>query len=307
LSELSAKVMSEIAQVVVGKKEIVENIWVALLSEGHVLLEGVPGIAKTLIAKSFAGTLGCQFKRIQFTPDLLPADILGSYVYNPVDGRFTIRRGPIFTNLLLADEVNRAPPKTQSALLECMQEMQVTIEGNTFPLEAPFQVLATQNPIELEGTYPLPEAQIDRFLFKLELGYPTEDEELEMMTAREGLSEPVVKNATGPRSIMQAREAAAQVHIGKEVKEYIKDLVFVTRRDSRLMLGASPRVSLALMKASKTRAAVRGRDYATPDDVKALLHPVLCHRLILKPEAELEGLTAGKVIEEVAQQVKVPT
>ncbi|MFB0543194.1 MAG: AAA family ATPase [Candidatus Bathyarchaeia archaeon] len=299
-------VIDEVQKVIVGKRDVLENILIALLSDGHVILEGVPGIAKTMMAKNVARTLGCEFRRIQFTPDLLPADIVGTYVYEPNKGSFYLRKGPIFANIVLADEINRAPPKTQSALLECMQEKQVTIEGNTLLLPGPFMVLATQNPIELAGTYPLPEAQIDRFIFRLILGYPTEEEEVTILNRMDRYDEPVADEVTDQETIVSMQRAISKVHVDQNIIHYIKDLIFQTREDNRILLGGSPRASVVLLRASKARAAIQGRDFVLPDDVKALVDPVLNHRLILRPEVELAGTDVHKVIVDILSEVKVP-
>ena len=303
----SKRIADEVQKVIVGKRELIENILAALLSNSHVILEGVPGIAKTMMARNFARTLGCEFRRIQFTPDLLPADIVGTYVYEPNTSSFRLRRGPVFTHILLGDEINRAPPKTQSALLEAMQERQVTIEGNTFPLLNPFMVLATQNPIELAGTYPLPEAQIDRFIFKLIVGYPTEEEEIAIMNRMDRFEEPTVDPVINRETIVSMERAIPHVYADQKIVEYIRDLTFRTRRDNRILLGGSPRASLFLLRSSKARAAVLGRDYVIPDDVKVLADPVFNHRLILKPEVELAGTSVHQVIADILAEVKVPT
>ena len=304
---MSKRIADEVQKVIVGKRELIENIMVALLSNSHVILEGVPGIAKTMMARNFARSLGCEFRRIQFTPDLLPADIVGTFVYEPNTGSFHLRRGPVFTHILLGDEINRAPPKTQSALLESMQERQVTIEGNTFPLLRPFMVLATQNPIELAGTYPLPEAQIDRFIFKLIVGYPTEGEEIAIMNRMDRFEEPTVDPVINRETIVSMQRAIPNVYADPKIVEYIRDIVFQTRRDNRILLGGSPRASLFLLRSSKAKATVLGRDYIIPDDVKALADPVLNHRLILKPEVELAGTDVHQVIADILSEVKVPT
>lgn len=300
------RISKELSKVVVGKEEVIENIFIALLSNAHVLLEGVPGIAKTHIAKSFSASLGCKFKRIQFTPDLLPMDILGSNVFNQRTGKFEFKEGPIFANIILADEINRAPPKTQSALLECMQERQVTIEGKTYVLPSPFLVLATQNPIELEGTYPLPEAQIDRFLMRVLVGYPSgKGEEVEILRKKESEVEGV-SAVTSPQEITRLQKLVHRVRVDESIKDYISEVVIQTRRREDLILGASPRASIALQQASRVRAAILGRDFVIPDDVKALAVPVLNHRLVLKPEVELEGKNVIAVIKEVLSAVEVP-
>ena len=298
------RLTGELSKVVVGKEDVIEKIFICLLSNGHVLLEGVPGIAKTHIAKNFSAALGCRFKRIQFTPDLLPMDIIGSNVYLQRSGEFVFKEGPIFANVVLADEVNRSPPKTQSALLECMQERQATVEGRTYPLPSPFIVLATQNPIELEGTYPLPEAQVDRFLMKVLVDYPSKEEELKILEMKEG--EKTVKAVTSAREIVRLSREVEKVYVDPSIKSYITEIVVRTRKSPDLLLGASPRASIALQLTAKVHAALRGRDFVIPDDVKAMLVPVLNHRLILKPEAELEGKTVLDVIRSIEASVEIP-
>ena len=286
----------EIAKVYVGADTTIEVLLVALLSQGHVLLEGVPGIAKTTLVKAFALTLGCSFKRIQFTPDLLPADITGTYVLDLRDQSFVLRHGPIFANVVLGDEINRAPAKTQSALLEAMQEAQVTIDGHTERLTAPFMVLATQNPVEHEGVYLLPEAQLDRFMFKLNLGYPTYAEERHLLrTYNQPLAE-VIQVLT-PEDILRFGQAASTVFIDEELMDYIVRLVGFTREHPKVLLGGSPRASLALMRCAKVRAFLHGRDFVLPDDIRFLAPYVLEHRVLLTPEAELEGSTSRAIVQ----------
>ena len=304
IKNLWNRLREELSKVVVGKEDIIEKIFICLLSNGHVLLEGVPGIAKTHIAKNFSAALGCKFKRIQFTPDLLPMDIIGSNVYIQKTGEFVFKEGPIFANIILADEVNRSPPKTQSALLECMQERQVTVEGKTYPLPSPFMVLATQNPIELEGTYPLPEAQVDRFLMKVLVDYPTKEEEIKILEMKEG--EKTVRAITSAREIVRLSKEVERIYVDPSIRNYITELVTRTRKSPDLLLGASPRASIALQHTARVHAALRGRDFVTPDDVKAMLVPVLNHRLILKPEAELEGKTVFDVIRAIESSVEIP-
>ncbi|MHA1606846.1 MAG: AAA family ATPase [Candidatus Freyarchaeota archaeon] len=300
-------ILDEFRKVIVGKIDVFENLLIALLCNGHVLLEGVPGVAKTFMAKTFARTLGCSFKRIQFTPDLLPSDILGTYVFNQKSGEFMFRPGPIFANVILADEINRAPPKTQSALLEAMQERQVTVEGVTHPLPSPFIVIATQNPIETsEGVYPLPEAQLDRFLFKLTVDYPTEDEEVEILRRRLNVAAEEVTPVTSPEIIIKMQGIVKNVYIAPEIMDYIRELVIRTRRHPQILLGGSPRASIVLMEGAMARAALNGRDYVIPDDVKAIAKQTFVHRLILRPEAELEGITAERLVERLLEEVPVP-
>ncbi len=300
------RLKQEMSKVVVGKLDVIEKIFICLMSEGHALLEGVPGIAKTHIAKNFSAALGCKFKRIQFTPDLLPMDIIGSNIYIQRTGEFVFREGPIFANVILADEINRSPPKTQSALLECMQERQVTVEGKTYRLPSPFLVLATQNPVELEGTYPLPEAQVDRFLMKIHVGYPSREEELEILKMKEGREERVRSVTSASEIVRLSREISSKVYLDPSIREYIAELVLKTRQSPDLLLGASPRASIALMNTARVKAALEGRDFVIPDDVKSVLFPVLNHRLILKPETELEGKTVADVIRSIEASVEVP-
>jgi MoxR-like ATPase len=300
------KILSEVRKAVIGKGDVIQNIFIALLCNEHVLLEGVPGVAKTHMAKNFANVLGCTFKRIQFTPDMLPSDIIGTNVLDAKTGDFILRKGPIFANIVLADEINRAPPKTQSALLECMQEQQVTIEGVKHVLKPPFMVLATQNPVEMEGTYPLPEAQVDRFLFKLIVDYPNEREEVDLLKMMHNPEDVELDSVTNPEIIASMQNAVRTVHIDENIMEYIRDIVFKTRNDPRVLLGGSPRVSIAMLKGAKARAAILGRDYSTPDDIKAVAKHVLLHRLILKPEVELGGLSIDKVISDMLNEVTVP-
>ena len=303
---------SEIGKVIVGQKEMVERLVVGLLGNGHILLEGVPGLAKTLAIKTLAAAMKAKFQRIQFTPDLLPADLIGTQIYNQRDGNFFIRKGPIFSNFILADEINRAPAKVQSALLEAMQERQVTIGEQTFKLEEPFLVLATQNPIEQEGTYPLPEAQLDRFLMKIVLHYPGESEEREIL-ARYGASSVAhdlesmgLARLAGGDTVVRFRQRVGQVRVEEGIVAYVQKLIAGTRRSPHLHLGASPRGGIALLKTSQCLAAVRGRDFVVPDDVKEMALAVLRHRVILRPEAELEGLTPDTVISQILDGIPVP-
>jgi MoxR-like ATPase len=301
-------ILAALAQVIVGKTEVLEHILAGVLANGHILIEDNPGLAKTLIARLVAGTLDLGFKRIQFTPDLLPSDITGSFLFDQRQARFEFRPGPIFTNVLLADEINRATPKTQSALLEAMQESQVTVEGKRFPLEAPFLVIATQNPIELEGTYPLPEAQLDRFLLRVAVGYPDAEEELEILARRRRRRDDTI--AVAPvisRAELLAMQAALEdVHVADVTARYIVDIVRATRADHRVALGASPRGALALLKLSRALAALRRRDFVLPDDVKAMTVPALAHRLVLKPELWASRVSAAQVVQSLLAQVPAP-
>lgn len=301
-------VLSEVGKVIVGKENVLKMILATILADGHVLIEDLPGLAKTLMAKSFAGALGLDFKRVQFTPDLLPSDIIGVSVFNQKTLEFEFRKGPVFTNILLADEVNRSPPKTQSALLEAMQERQVTVEGKTYPLPRPFVVIATQNPIEQEGTYPLPEAQLDRFLVRLHVGYPTKEEELEILRRRIGRKsdEVSVSPVVTAEEVLEMQRAVEDVYVSDPVLEYIVDIVEATRRDKKdVEVGASPRGSLALLKLARAYAAM-GRDYVIPDDVKAVAIPALSHRLILKRELWYTKVSQEKVMAKILERVPVP-
>lgn len=304
--EISQEVMSEVARVIVGMGDTLQMLLIGLLTNSHVLLEGVPGLAKTVAAKTFAEALGISFNRIQFTPDLLPSDCTGSMVFDQSKGDFVIRKGPLFGNIILADEINRTAPKTQAALLEAMGEKQVTIEGKTYVLDKPFMVVATQNPIEQEGTYPLPEAQLDRFLFKLWLDYPPEEDEVEIMARQLSGNKINIDGVTTGEEIIELQRLTDTVFVNNILLEYIRDIVFKTRNDPQIAIGCGPRASLNLMKASKARAALLGRDYVTPDDIKVLCVPILNHRIGLKAEAELEGLSTTAVINRILSEVPVP-
>jgi MoxR-like ATPase len=301
-------VRDEVARVVVGQDNIVSGIVTALLARGHVLLEGVPGVAKTLTVKAVAASLDLEARRVQFTPDLMPSDVTGQLILDGGDFRF--RPGPVFTNVLLADEINRTPPKTQAALLEAMEERQVTAEGVTHPLPDPFVVIATQNPVEYEGTYPLPEAQLDRFLFKLVMGYPDAEQESEILARHDAGLDPhdlsAVRAVAGPAELQAAREAVDDVHAEAVVRDYIVALVRATRDAPSVTLGVSPRGAAMLLHAAKAWAWLSGRDFVTPDEVKAVAKPTLRHRLQLRPEVELEGATADGVLEQVLTSVPVP-
>jgi MoxR-like ATPase len=305
---VSGTLLDAVETVIVGKRPVLERVLWAILGDGHLLIEDVPGLAKTLIAKSFAASLGLSFRRVQFTPDLLPADITGTYVFDRKTGEFVLRRGPIFTNVLLADEINRAPPKTQSALLEAMQERQATLEGETFRLDRPFFVIATQNPIEHEGTYPLPEAQVDRFLLKIDVGYPTREQEIEVLERRRKrkADEATLEAVTSPAEVQALQAAIEDVHVDPALEGYMADIVAATRVHSQVEIGASPRGSLALLKVSRARAAIAGRDFVTPDDVKSVAVPALAHRLILKPDPWIRGVRTSSVMADVLGQVLVP-
>ena len=308
IQQHAARILDEVERAVIGKRSALELVLMGLLADGHVLLEDYPGLAKTLAARSFAQVTSTGFNRIQFTPDLMPSDVTGSSIWNQRDADFEFRPGPIFTNLLLADEINRAPPKTQAALLEAMQERQVTIEAVTHRLARPFLVLATQNPIEYEGTYPLPEAQLDRFLLRVSFGYPSADDEWEVLARRmkrredEVELEPVVDGPT----LVQLQAAIEDVHVGDAVGGYIVALVAATRTSPSTAVGASPRGSLALLKLSRCKAALSGRDFVTPDDVKAVAVPALAHRLMLKPELWVQQLAAEDIVRNIVEQVPTP-
>jgi len=309
VGSLSEQMLEQVERAVVGKREALELVLLGLLADGHVLIEDYPGLAKTLIARSFAQVSSMTFARIQFTPDLMPSDVTGGSIYNQRDGAFQFQPGPAFTNLLLGDEINRAPPKTQAALLEAMQERQVTIDGETHRLEPPFLVLATQNPIEYEGTYPLPEAQLDRFLLRISVGYPEREDEATMLERRgerkrEQITlEPVVDGPT----LLAMQRAIEDVHVSTSIRHYIVDLVRATRDSSRAQVGASPRGSLALYTLSRARAALNGRDFVTPDDVKLIAVPALSHRLTLPPELWVQRVRPEEVVEDVLRTVPTPT
>ncbi len=304
----SARVLDEVGRAVVGKREALELVMLALLADGHVLIEDYPGLAKTLMARSFAEATSLRFGRVQFTPDLMPSDVTGSSIYNQRESDFEFRAGPIFTNLLLADEINRAPPKTQAALLEAMQERQVTIEGVTHPLERPFVVLATQNPIEYEGTYPLPEAQLDRFLIRIGVGYPSRDDEWEVLGRRleRRADEVELRPVIDAADLLGMQRAIEHVHVADAVGRYIVDLVRATRESPRVQVGSSPRGTLAVLKLSRARAALGGRDFVTPDDVKAVATPALAHRLALRPELWVQRVRGEDVVQEVLDSVPTP-
>lgn len=307
-SQLQVKrILDNIGNVMIGKEHVAELSIVALLAGGHVLLEDVPGVGKTLMVRSLAKSVGAEFKRIQFTPDLLPSDVTGSSIYNPKELRFEFRPGPIMGNIVLADEINRTSPKTQAALLEGMEEASVTVDGNTLSLGSPFFVMATQNPIEYEGTYPLPEAQLDRFLFKMNMGYPTPDEEVQILHTTEK-RQPIneLQAVITLEELQDMQKQVKGVHVDVTVKEYIVDLVNRTRTHQSVYLGASPRGSVALMKAAQAYAYIHGRDYVLPDDVQYLAKYVLPHRIILKSEAKFEGMTADQVVKKVIDRTPIP-
>ncbi|MDR0291646.1 MAG: MoxR family ATPase [Elusimicrobium sp.] len=310
-----AELKRSIAKVIVGQDDLVEKILTALLADGHVLIEGVPGLAKTLTVKTLADCLTAAFSRIQFTPDLLPADITGTLIFNPKDGTFYPKQGPVFAHLVLADEINRAPAKVQSALLEAMQERQVTIGDKTYRLPTPFMVLATQNPVEHEGTYPLPEAQVDRFMLKIKVNYPSREEEKEILKRMSGAVPPKVREITTLEALLKARAVADSIYIDEKIKNYIIEIVFATRYpkeynlknlDTLISYGASPRASIYLAKAAKSVAFMNGRGYVVPEDIKAIGPDVLRHRLLLSYEAEAENITADNIIKQIFDTVDVP-
>jgi MoxR-like ATPase len=300
--------LDEVEKAVVGKRQVLELVLLAIMADGHVLIEDFPGLAKTLIARSFARACGMSFSRIQFTPDLMPSDITGSSIFNQSTGEFQMRQGPIFANLLLADEINRSPAKTQAALLEGMQERQVTVEGLTQPLPRPFLVLATQNPIEYEGTYPLPEAQLDRFLIRIGVGYPSRDEERQMLERRRvrGFDEPELIEVVDLSVLLQMQQALEGIHVDQDLEYYMVDLVEATRRHPGTQVGASPRGSLALLKLARARAALLGREFVVPEDIKSVAVPALSHRLLLRPELWVQRINAEDIIEECLSTVPTP-
>jgi len=302
------QIVDQVKKVIVGKEAVLEKVMLAILANSHILFEDYPGLAKTLLARSFAMSMGCDFSRIQFTPDLLPSDITGTYVYNLKSGEFDLRRGPVFTNILLADEINRAPPKTQAALLEAMQERQTTLDGKTHLLTDPFIVIATQNPIEYEGVYPLPEAQLDRFLVRLQLGYPNRAEEVEilkrrMQRAREDVQ---LEPAADAETILNLQKTVEGIHVDDDVLRYVTDIVQATRVQRQVEVGASPRGSLAIFKLARARAVFHGRDFVIPDDVKEVAAPALAHRLIMKAESWVKGVDPRLVVDEILKAVPVP-
>ena len=310
LHEAILSIRKEIGKVIVGQDEMVKLILGALLADGHVLIEGVPGVAKTLTAKLVARSVDAGFSRIQFTPDLMPSDVLGTPVFNPRDAIFEFKKGPLFSNIILVDEINRAPAKTQSALLEVMEEKQISVDGTTYAMDAPFMVLATQNPVEQEGTYRLPEAQLDRFLFKIVVPYPSEAEELSILTQFHQMgnakAEDTIQKVLTASQINQLRSQIRTLLIEEKLLQFIAKLIHQTRHHKSLYLGASPRASLALMNASKAMAAMAGRDFVTPDDIRDVAVPVLRHRIVLSPDKEMEGVTEEEVIRQIIQGMDIP-
>lgn len=314
-SQSIQRVLAETRQVIVGQDKLLERLLIALLSNNHILIEGVPGLAKTLAVRTLAATVSSEFQRIQFTPDLLPADLIGTQIYNPRTGEFNPRPGPIFSNIILADEINRAPAKVQSALLEAMEERQVTLGEETFPLADPFMVLATQNPIEQEGTYPLPEAQLDRFMLKVVVNYPTRTEEREIIERMAGTTPPPPVAVIGPDEIRRARDVVDGVYVDEKIKDYVLDIIFSTRDPvasgfkslrSLIEVGASPRATIFLIKASRAHAFLHGRGYVTPEDVKRIAPDVLRHRLVVSFEAEAEDITPEQIINQLLSRIEVP-
>jgi len=306
IHDFAMKVMSNVERVIVGKRNVIELMLVALLCEGHVLIEDVPGVGKTMLARSIAASIGGSFKRLQCTPDLMPNDVTGVSVYNQHSSEFEFRPGPVFVNVLLADEINRATPRTQSALLEAMQEQQVTVDGVTRPLPRPFMVIATQNPIEYEGTFPLPEAQLDRFLMRLSIGYPSNPDELHLLTnLRQEHPINTIQPVVDGKDLLDCHKVIWDVHIDETVQQYIIDLVTATRTHPDLALGASPRASLALFKASQAFASLRGRDHVIPDDVKYLVPFAVAHRMLIKPESELRGKTTLAILSEIVDRIPI--
>jgi MoxR-like ATPase len=305
---MTGQIIQEVSRAIVGKQDVLEKMMAAFLAGGHVLLEDYPGLAKTLIANSFAGVLGMSFKRIQFTPDLLPGDITGGYIYDRTQSQFSLRRGPIFANIILADEINRASPRTQSALLEAMQEYQVTLEGETLHLPDPFIVIATQNPIEYEGTFPLPEAQLDRFIMKISVGYPTLDDEQEILKRRRARRQDAfsLNTITDTASFLELRRSMENIHVDPDIERYIVELVTRTRTHRQVAVGASPRGTLALLKLTRAWAAMHGRSYVLPDDVKLFAQPALCHRLILEPDLWTSPKAADSIVNEIVRSLPVP-
>src|SRR3989454_5714288 len=307
-SETCQQIVNQVKKVIVGKDRVLEQVMLAMLANSHILFEDYPGLAKTLLARSFAMSMGCEFSRIQFTPDLLPADITGTYIFNIKTGDFELRQGPVFTNILLADEINRAPPKTQAALLEAMQERQTTLDGKTHPLSDPFIVIATQNPIEYEGVYPLPEAQLDRFLVRLRLGYPTRTEEVEIMRRRmtRGQEDVALDPVADSETILDLQKTVEGIYVDDDILGYVADIVQATRTQRQIEIGASPRGSLAIFKLSRARAVFHGRDYVIPDDVKEVAAPALVHRLIMKAESWVKGTNPNQVLDDILKTIPVP-
>ena len=310
LKESTERIREEIGKVIVGQHQMIELFLVALLSDGHVLIEGVPGVAKTLSAKLLARIIKSDFSRIQFTPDLMPSDVLGTSVFNLKSNTFEFKKGPIFSNIILIDEINRAPAKTQAALFEVMEERQVTMDGKTWPMEFPYFVMATQNPIEQEGTYRLPEAQLDRFLFKINIEYPNLEEEVRILEGHQQRKDVLPVESITPvlsaEELKEYRDAIHQIHVEHEMLNYIAALVNETRNNADIYLGASPRASIALLRTAKAFAALQGRDFITPEDIKSMAPPIMRHRILLSPEKEMEGVSADEIIQQVIDKIEVP-
>jgi MoxR-like ATPase len=308
VAAMSNALMDEVSKAIIGKRSVLEHVLMAILADGHILFEDFPGTAKSLMVMTFAQALGCKYRRIQFTPDLLPSDITGTYIYDEKENEFKFRPGPIFANIILADEINRAPPKTQAAMLEAMQERQVSIEGVTHKLPKPFLVMATQNPIEQEGTYPLPEAQVDRFMQKMSMGYPSREDEREILIRRmgRGKDDVDINVITSPEKIIAMQQTIEKVHMDPALLTYIVEVVTRTREDPRVVVGSSPRGSLALFKLARAHAVLQGRDFITPDDVKAIAQSGLAHRIILKPEPRIRGVLAQDILNKILAEVPVP-
>lgn len=310
LTEAVNDIRSVLSKIIVGQKQVIDFLIIGLLADGHLLIEGVPGVAKTLSAKLLAKAIKATFSRVQFTPDLMPSDVLGTPIFNTKTGDFEFRKGPIFGNIVLVDEINRAPAKTQSALFEVMEERQITIDGTTYPMDEPFMVLATQNPIEQEGTYRLPEAQLDRFLFKIEVKYPSLDEEKEILASQHALINKDLLNEVEPilsiDQILAARKVIRNLHVEPNLLGFIAKIVSETRNNSSLYLGASPRASLAIVHSAKVLAAMQNRDFITPDDIITVAIPVLAHRILLSPEKEMEGLTTTDIVQQIIKKIEVP-
>ena len=305
---IAQEIVENVSKVIVGKKSIVEHALSAVVAQGHILIEDVPGVGKTMLAKSISASIGCSFKRIQFTPDLLPSDIVGISIYNQRTGEFQFRAGPVMAQMVLVDEINRATPKTQSALLEAMEELQVSVDGDSRTLDRPFVVIATQNPIEYEGTFPLPEAQLDRFLMRISLGYPSFAEEMSIIEQQEQVH-PIneLRSVATPEDIIDLQEACKNIYVDNTVREYIVSLIDATRNHENVSLGASPRASLGMFRAARGLAILRDRDYVIPDDIKELAYAVLAHRLILSPSARMKGLHTGQIISNLLESVPIPS
>ena len=305
---IAQEIVENVSKVIVGKKSIVEHALSAVVAQGHILIEDVPGVGKTMLAKSISASIGCSFKRIQFTPDLLPSDIVGISIYNQRTGEFQFRAGPVMAQMVLVDEINRATPKTQSALLEAMEELQVSVDGDSRTLDRPFVVIATQNPIEYEGTFPLPEAQLDRFLMRISLGYPSFAEEMSIIEQQEQVH-PIneLRSVATPEDIIDLQEACKNIYVDNTVREYIVSLIDATRNHENVSLGASPRASLGMFRAARGLAILRDRDYVIPDDIKELAYAVLAHRLILSPSARMRGLHTGQIISNLLESVPIPS